>query len=727
MAVFRRRNEKLLAEMLDSFPAILLVGARQTGKSFLARQIAASRPSIFFDLEKSADLRQLADPGVELRSHPGKLIVIDEIQHLPELFNELRSIIDEERFAGSGCGKFLLLGSVAGKLQRQSESLAGRIARVRLQTLDLLEARSAGGLHSILPAAAQHLAGSDPDEALLSFLWARGGYPQSVLAESDQESRRWLRNYLIETIKKDAVAPRVSEKKFTDLLRLIADKQGSVVTKQAFAEQLQLNNRTIANMLEVMEEMMLIRSLPGYARSIKQQVRKATKYYICDSGVQLYLLNRNLADLQDIDSARLRGGSWEGFALQNMVAALPDDWSCFYFEPTQGGGGVDLVIEKPGGALWAIEIKSSSDPNPDQLLRASGKLRPERSFLVHGSSSGYRRRGDIITLSLPDMMNEILTHAGRGAKPLPITAGSRASTSSAQYQAVMAAIEQGYPNLNLRRDEFIAYCLVQAQLACQSATGSSDAQARHVWVQVRTELLAWLGVESRRSPDDRQWQRLLTEVLQGVVQLPRPSSAATEHDLPDRFARLCCHDLLVGVVAGLLATNCHGFVGRLLARRWLVHGSMCELVCFCAPDLGKPDDGRACMSVAEFVGGDAGGHAPLIAAELLLLVAGMNRSEMALARNRQESQGSAGFWCWSPRLMNKTGAVPLLEFFRHTENREGMEDFLLCLGIVPKPDAVTRLVETVEKHLAIHSGHLPKSKDDLIDSLNLVNWHDLAD
>ena len=725
MLIFRRRHERLIAEMLDAFPAVLLVGARQTGKSFLARQIAASRPSAFFDLEKSSDLEMLANPGAELRSHPGKLIVIDEVQHLPELFKELRTIIDEERFAGRGNGKFLLLGSVSGRLQRQSESLAGRIAEVRLQPLDLLETRAAGGLQAILPQSAHHVTGIDPDEALLGLLWERGGYPQSILARDDRRSWQWRRNYLLEVIRKDAAAPRVPEEKFIALLRLIADKQGSIVTKQALAGQLQVKSRTVDNMLASLEEMMLIRSLPGYARNIKQQVRKAAKHYICDSGMHQCLVNRSLADLQGSDSARMRGASWEGFAIQNIVSALPDDWRCFYFEPAQGGGEVDLVLERPGGDVWAIEIKSGRNPEPEGLHRAAGKLHAERSFLVHGGASGYRRRGDIVTLPLADMLNEMLAHSGTGETAPPI--GMSRAQSSPECRAAMAAVEQGHPNLNLRRAEFIADAIRRTVIACRAAAGPDDRQAGNAWVQVRNELLAWLRTESRRAPDDRQWQRRLQEAMEAIAQLPRPLQEDADSGCRDRFARLCCHDLLVHVTAVLLATDSHEFVGRLLARRWLVRGSMLAFVCFCAQDSGQPgQDAR--LDVPGFVDLHAGvSAAELMQAELLLLAAGMNLCARLLERNKDAARAAKGSFCWSPCLLGKDRAVPPLPFFRKTENPEGMQDFLACLGIAPTRANVVRLRQTVARFLDIRSNHLARAREDFIDFLNLANWHDFPD
>ena len=354
---------------------MLLVGARQTGKSFLAGKIAAGRASICFDLEKEADMQRLARPGVELRRHSNKLIVIDEVQHRPGLFREIRTIIDEMRAEGSANGRFLLLGSVTERLQGQSESLTGRVMEMQLHPFNLLEILAAGGLPAILPQQPEHqsVAGIDKGERTLAMLWERGGYPESTLAADDEQSLHWRESHLSNAIRKDTGA-RGSKDRFLTLLRLIADKQGSATAKQEFARQLGLSkNDSVSAMLATLEQMMLIRSLPAYTRNIKQQVRKAAKYYICDSGIHHFLINRKMADLQGKQAARLRGASWEGFVIQNIISVLPRGWRCFHLG-LAGGRKADLILERPGGDLWAIEIKPGQNPDCEHLHKVSSRL-----------------------------------------------------------------------------------------------------------------------------------------------------------------------------------------------------------------------------------------------------------------------------------------------------------------------------------------------------------------
>ena len=222
--LIERSCEKQLIKLLSASPAVLLVGARQTGKSSLARKIAARRASIYFDLEKEHDLRKLANPGDTLRKHTDKLVVIDEVQHIPDLFKEIRTIIDEMLAKGRAHGKFLLLGSVVERLQRQSESLTGRIMEMQLHPLNLLEIIAAGGLPAILPARRQSFA------SVAEFLWTRGGYPESLLGEDDEQSLLWRNAHITNAIRKDALesGTRIREKRFRKLLELIAEKQGSI-------------------------------------------------------------------------------------------------------------------------------------------------------------------------------------------------------------------------------------------------------------------------------------------------------------------------------------------------------------------------------------------------------------------------------------------------------------------------------------------------------------------
>ena len=404
-----RQAQTLLETLLARNPAVLIVGARQIGKSSLARRIAAGRPSVIFDLEKYQDLDKLDDYGVQLRKHADKLVVIDEVQNKPELFSELRVIIDELRAADRPYGKFLLLGSVSGRLQRQSEGLTGRIARIRMHSLNWLE-----------------VAG----QFQLQHRWQRGGLPTSLLAEDDAHSLDWRQEYIDTTIHKDVLTragSQITVDDYRKLLTLIAARQKDILNKGKLAGEMGHRAETINTMLANLADLMLIRKLPAYAQEIPRRLVKSPKYYICDSGIFFALVNKKLADSDNRAGTMLRGAAWEGFFIENLLSAMPRHWHPFFFRAHGSGHEVDLLFEQPGGQLWAVEIKSGEDATPNRkFLGALRHLQPQRSFLVHGGDFKHRGRNDIEILPLADMMNELRaqeTLAAAAAHPAGFLAG----------------------------------------------------------------------------------------------------------------------------------------------------------------------------------------------------------------------------------------------------------------------------------------------------------------
>ena len=731
MITISRLCERRLMQMLDLSPAVLLVGPRQIGKSFLARKVAAGCPSVFYDLEDPDDLDKLADPGKELRSHPGKLIVIDEIQHQPDLFKLLRVIIDEERREGAATGKFLLLGSVSGQLQRQNETLTGRVMEVRVHSVDLLDL-VASGYPQGFPVAEQF-----PPPPPLQFLRSRGGYPQSILAASEHDSWQWRCAYLRNAIHKDTVNARmrVPAQSFIDLLRLIAAKQGSPTAVEVFARELRLDHRTVVAMIAVLEQMMLIFVLPAYA-AVHQQLRKRCKYYLCDSGMHSCLSNWGSQS-----PAGAPGANWEGFVIANLIAVLPDSWHCSYSRQVRRNGGrdneVDLVIQLPGdpAAIWAVEIKSGADPDSSALHRAAAALKPQRSFLIHGGGSRYRDRNGIQILSLPDMMNEIRAQDA----PQPARSLTTASRRQAgmKFRAVIWALDHERPDLDLYRREFVDdFCRSVAGI-CRQAAGAQDRQARQLWEKSRRELLGWLNAESRRRPggeEARSWRVHLYRALQSTAGLRTPCpDSPTGCNFAGDFTGLCCHDLLVAVTALLVDNGCHAQVQRIIEHQHLIGGRMLSFCCFWAGSpaefAGQDRRGQFDDQVAEFAtSAAAADQCPLlVAADLLLLVSGM-----VLNEKREPHAAAAGGWrsdlYWHPWLFESTANLPVLPLFCQCQSREGMEQLLACLGIAAQAGEVAQLKKTIARHLAIDVSEKGRRRPnaDYLESICLDNWHDLC-
>ena len=272
----------------------------------------------------------------------------------------------------------------------------------------------------------------------------------------------------------------------------------------------------------------------------------------------------------------------------------------------------------------------------------------------------------------------------------------------------------------------------------RQATGPGDRNARSLWVHNRNELLEWIRLESRmrqQEAEKRAWQRLLCKALEKTAELPMPpaDSGREHYTFHGDFAGLCCYDLFVHVAATLLANSCHGFLHQLLARRYYVHGSMLAFICFWS---GEPENlprGRVQVaeedkgqSVAEFVSSRAqAGLVDLMQTELLLFVAGMALCEGLIAEGREASRAETGYFCWDPLLFMSESVLRPLPFFQRLANREGMEDFMACLGIEPSPAAAAWLIKMIDKYLEKRRRHLARGMADFTDAMNVGNWHRL--
>jgi predicted AAA+ superfamily ATPase len=344
-------------ERLGESPAVALIGPRQVGKTTLARAIADARgdAALYLDLEQPQDRAKLSDPAAYLALHADKLVVLDEIHRAPEIFDVLRGQIDQRRRAGMPYGHFLILGSAALPLLRQSsESLAGRIAYLEMTPILAGEAG----------AEADDAEPDTPPGALpapLRRLWLRGGFPSSYLAASDAASLRWrlafIRSYLERDIPQFGVrVPAATLERFWTML---AHVHGGLLNAQQLAGSLGVAWHTASHYLNLMEDLLLIRRLQPYAANVGKRLVKSPKLYIRDSGLLHALLGiRTFDDLLGHPAA---GASFEGLAIETLIAALPDGAKAFFYR-TQAGAEIDLVAEIGPGKLVAIEVKSSSVP-----------------------------------------------------------------------------------------------------------------------------------------------------------------------------------------------------------------------------------------------------------------------------------------------------------------------------------------------------------------------------
>lgn len=372
--------------------AVALLGPRQVGKTTMALEIAQDRPSVYLDLERRADREKLDDAEAFLRTHSDKLVVLDEIHRTPELFDCLRGLIDEGRRAGRGRGRFLLLGSAGIDLLRQSESLAGRIAYIELAPLLALETVS---------------------EAPVEKHWLRGGFPRSLLAADDEQSLTRRENFIRSYLERDIpmFGPRIPAATLERLWTMLAHNQGGLLNSAQLARNLDLSGRTVTGYVDLLADLLLLRRLPPLRANIGKRLVKSPKTYVRDSGLLHALLN--IATLDDLLGHPVVGASWEGFVIENLLAAAPQRTLASFFR-TARGAEIDLVLEMGGNrGVWAIEIKRSPAAATSKgFAIALQDLQPDRAFVVHGGQDRYPRRNDIEAIGLPELANELMRAAG---------------------------------------------------------------------------------------------------------------------------------------------------------------------------------------------------------------------------------------------------------------------------------------------------------------------------
>ena len=371
--------------------AVALLGPRLVGKTTMALEIAQDRASVYLDLERRTDREKLDDAEAFLRTHSDKLVVLDEIHRTPELFDCLRGLIDEGRRAGRGRGRFLLLGSAGIDLLRQSESLAGRIAYIELEPLLALETVS---------------------ESPVEKLWLRGGFPRSLLAADDEQSLTRRENFIRSYLERDIpmFGPRIPAATLERLWTMLAHNQGGLLNSAQLARNLDLSGRTVTGYVDLLADLLLLRRLPPLRANIGKRLVKSPKTYVRDSGLLHALLN--IATLDGLLGHPVVGASWEGFVIENLLAAAPQRTLASFFR-TARGAEIDLVLEMGGNrGVWAIEIKRSPAAATSKgFAIALQDLQPDRAFVVHSGQDRYPRRNDIEAIGLPELANELMRAA----------------------------------------------------------------------------------------------------------------------------------------------------------------------------------------------------------------------------------------------------------------------------------------------------------------------------
>ena len=342
------RREQLLRirRHLEISPVVALLGARQVGKTTLAREIAGqSKGSThFFDLEDPTDLAQLQDPKLALAPLKG-LVILDEIQRRPEIFPVLRVLVDRP----NQDIRFLILGSASPDLLRQSsESLAGRIIYHELPGFDLTET---GG-------------------ECLDVLWERGGFPRSFLAQDDAASDLWRRNFIRTYLERDLpeLGIRVPSETLRRFWTMLAHSHGQVLNLSRLASSLGVSSTAVRHYIDILCDTFMVRRLQPYLPNIGKRLVKSPKVYLLDTGLLHTLLS--LGNIQEILGHPIVGSSWEGFAMETVIRHRQADSRECFFWATHNGAELDLMIDK-GGRRVGYEFKRTSAPGTTKSMHSA--------------------------------------------------------------------------------------------------------------------------------------------------------------------------------------------------------------------------------------------------------------------------------------------------------------------------------------------------------------------
>jgi len=376
-----RRIEALVQDRLSHLPAVALLGPRQVGKTTLAHAIATERKSVYLDLEAPPDREKLTDATFYLSGHEDELVILDEVQRLPELFSALRGLIDQGRRRGKKSGRFLLLGSASSDLLRQSETLAGRIAYIELSPFDVLE----------IPAD-QH-----------NRLWVRGGLPESFLADDESRSLTWRQDFIRTYLERDIpqLGPRIPATTLRRFWTMLAHVQGGLFNAAQLARGLAVDGKTVARYLDLLVDLMLVRRLQPFQANVGKRLVRSPKVFVRDSGVVHALLN--IGDHEELLGHPVSGASWEGFVIENLVAAAPQRTAPLFYR-TAAGAEIDLILEIPKHGLWAIDIKYGLSARPEKgFFVACEDLQPGRRFVVNSGRERYRVSAGLEAIGLREL------------------------------------------------------------------------------------------------------------------------------------------------------------------------------------------------------------------------------------------------------------------------------------------------------------------------------------
>jgi predicted AAA+ superfamily ATPase len=369
-----RNLQSELKLALKNMPVVALLGPRQVGKTTLATGVVDffTKPSLYLDLESDTDYNKLQDAEAFFKRYDNTLIIIDEVQRKPDLFRILRGIVDQRKRNGERAGHFLLLGSASKDLlQHSSETLAGRIRYLELT-----------------PFTANELI---PNKHFYNMekLWIQGGFPDSYLAETENESWKWRNDFIGTYMERDLplMGVKVSPIHLRRFWKMLAHYNGNQINLSEVGRSLELSHTTIKSHLDILTDFYMVRQVPPWSGNVKKRLVKSPKIYIRDTGILHSLLN--ISSLYTLMSNPALGASWEAFVIENILNSLDTRWQYSYYR-TATQIEIDLVLETPDGEVWAIEIKRNSAPKVSKgFIEACNDVKATHKWIINSLEDRY--------------------------------------------------------------------------------------------------------------------------------------------------------------------------------------------------------------------------------------------------------------------------------------------------------------------------------------------------
>ena len=379
-----RRTIPYIKKLLNYFPVVGILGARQVGKTTLVKELIPelTKQVSFIDLESTSDLIKLTDPELFFKNNEDKCIIIDEIQRRKDLFPLLRSVVDNKIEPA----RFIILGSASPELIRDSsESLAGRIAYVDLFPFNIDEL----------------------DYSDMIKHWVRGGFPLSFLAPNEFLSNEWRNNFIRTYIEKDLplLGLSISFPVFWKFINMLAHINSQTINYSNLSKSLEVSIPTISRYIDFLEQALLIKKIKPWSKNIKKRLVKTPKLYFTDTG-----LLHSLIGIDSFNSLEMNiylGNSWETYVVNQIYSILKKEYQ-LYFYRTHNGAEIDLIIEKSGTVFIAIEIKYTNAPKLSKgNLISFEDVGAKEKIIITPSSDYYEIQKGIYVMSLQDFIQKI--------------------------------------------------------------------------------------------------------------------------------------------------------------------------------------------------------------------------------------------------------------------------------------------------------------------------------